>query len=80
MISESGAKYLFVVMNTDRSDKRGTHWQSFFNFDPKKEIFMFDSFGFKSFKEFVIQNDKKIINKIFYRVEKCDKKDNKSLQ
>lgn len=40
---------------------------------------MFDSFGFKGFKEFVIQNDKKIINKIFYRVEKCDKKDNKSL-
>ena len=40
---------------------------------------MFDSFGFKGFKEFVIQNDKKIINKIFYRVEKFDKKDNKSL-
>ena len=40
---------------------------------------MFDSFGFKGFKEFVIQNDKKIISKIFYRVEKFDKKDNKSL-
>ena len=26
MISESGAKYLFVIMNTDRSDKKGIHW------------------------------------------------------
>ena len=38
---------------------------------------MFDSFGFESFEEFVIQDDWKIINKIFYGVEKFDKKDNK---
>ena len=38
---------------------------------------MFDSFGFEGFKEFVIQDDQKIINKIFYGVEKFDKKDNK---
>ena len=38
---------------------------------------MFDSFGFEGFKEFVIQDDQTIINKIFYGVEKFDKKDNK---
>ena len=38
---------------------------------------MFYSFGFEGFKEFVIQDDQKIINKIFYGVEKFDKKDNK---
>ena len=38
---------------------------------------MFDSFGFEGFKEFFIQDDQKIINKIFYGVEKFDKKDSK---
>ena len=75
MISEYGAKYPFVIMNTDRSDKKGTHWWSFLDLNPRKEIFMFDRFGFKGFKEFVIQDDQKIINKIFYGVENFDKKD-----
>ena len=38
---------------------------------------MFDSFGFEGFKEFVIQDDQKIINNILYGVEKFDEKDNK---
>ena len=38
---------------------------------------MFDSFGFKGFREFIIQDDQKIINTIFYGVEKLDKKDKK---
>ena len=38
---------------------------------------MFDSFGFEGLKEFIIQDDQKIINKIFYGVEKFDKKGNK---
>ena len=53
------------------------HWWSFLDLHPKKEILMFDSFGFEGFKEFVIQDDQKIINKIFYGVENFDKKDNK---
>ena len=77
MISESIPKYPFVIMNTDRSDKKGTNWYSFFDLHPKKEIFTFDSFGFGGFKKFVIQDDQKFINKIFYGVEKFDKKDNK---
>ena len=75
MISESGARYPFVIVNTDRSDKK--HCWSFFDLHPRKEIFMFDSFDYEGFKEFLMQNDQKIINKIFYGVEKFDKKDNK---
>ena len=41
MISKSGAQYLFVIMNADGSDKKGTHWWSFLNLHPKKEIFLF---------------------------------------
>ena len=44
------------------------NWWSFLDLLPKKEIFLFDSFGFEGFKEFIIQDDKKIINKIFYDV------------
>ena len=76
MISESGAQYPFVIMNTDQSDEKGTHWWSFLDLHPKKEIFLFDSLGFEDFKEY-IQDDKKIINKIFYDLGKFNKKDNK---
>ena len=38
---------------------------------------MFDSFGFEGFREFVIQDEQKTINKIFYGVDKFVKKDNK---
>ena len=42
----------------------------------KKEIFLFDSFGFEGFKEFILNNDRNILNKILYGIEKFDKKDN----
>ena len=70
IISESGSQYLFVIMNTDKSGKKGTQWWSFLDLRPKREFFLFDGFGFKDFKEFIIQDDKKITNKIFYNVEK----------
>ena len=35
MISESGIKYSFVIVNTDRIDKKGTHWWSFLDLLPK---------------------------------------------
>ena len=76
-ISKSGAKYPFVIMNNDRNDKKGMSWWSFLDLHPKKEILMFDAFGFEGLKECVIQDDQKIISKIRYGVEKFDKKDNK---
>ena len=41
------------------------------------EIFLFDSFGFDGFKEFLLQDDKKILNKIIYGIKKFEKKDSK---
>ena len=64
-------------MNTDRADKSGTHWWSFLDLHPRKEIFLFDSFGFTGFEKFVIDNDIKILNKILFGIKKFEKKDQK---
>ena len=57
MLRESGAQYPFIIMNTGRSDKKGTHWWSFLDLHPQKEIYLFHSFGFEAFKKFIIQDD-----------------------
>ena len=41
----------------------------------KQQIFLFDSFGFVGLKEFIIDNDKQIIDQFFYGLEKINKKD-----
>ena len=61
-------------MNTDRSDKKGTHWWSFLNLHLRKEIFLFDSFGFEGFKEFIINDERKAQKKILFGIEKKKKK------
>ena len=68
-------RYLFIIMNTDRSDKNDTHWWSFLDLYERKEIFLFDSFGFEQFKEFIIDNDRNILYKILFGIEKFLKKD-----
>ena len=70
-------KYPFVIMNTDRSDRDGTHWWSFLDLHPKKDIFLFDSFGFEGLKKFIIDNDKKLINKVLFNLNKFGKNDRK---
>ena len=70
-------KYPFVIMNTDQSDKSGTHWWSFLDLHERKEIFLFDSFGFEGFKKFVIDNDTNLLNKILFGIQKFQKKDQK---
>ena len=39
-----------------------------------KEIFLFDSFGFERFKEFIIDDDRNILNKILFGIKKSKKK------
>ena len=34
-----GKKYPFIISNTDRSDKNGTHWWSILNISSKSELF-----------------------------------------
>ena len=75
MMTESGAVNLFIIMNTDRSDKKDTY--CFLDLHTKKEVFLFNSFGFQGFKEFILQDDQKILNKVLYGIEKVNEKDNK---
>ena len=63
MMIESKSNYPFITMSTDQSDKKGTHWWSFLELHTKKEIFLFDSFGFEGFKEFILDDDRKCSTK-----------------
>ena len=66
--------FIHIIMNTDQSDKKVTHWWSFLELHTKKEIFLFDSFSFEGFKEFILDDDGNILNKILYGIEKFDLK------
>ena len=41
MISEKKGKYHFIIANTDRSDKSGTHWWSIMDIEPQADLFIF---------------------------------------
>ena len=75
--SKPNVKYPFIIMNTDRSDRNGTHWWSFVDLHPKKDIFLFDSFGFNGLKKFIIDNDEKLLNEILFNLKTFGKKDKK---
>ena len=66
-------KYPFIIMNTDRSDRSGTHWWSFLDLHKKKDIFLFDSFGFEGLKKFKIDNNKKLLNKVLFNLNRFGK-------
>ena len=53
------------------------HRWNFLDLHARKVIFLFDSFNFEGFKEFILDNDKNILNKIIYDIKKFNKKDNK---
>ena len=65
MIENSG-KFLFIIANTDDSSKSGTHWWSILDIEPRADIFFFDSYGIEGLKHFIIQDDKKIVDKILF--------------
>ena len=65
MNKRKGSHYLFMILNTDRSNLPGTHWWSILNIYPKKQLF-----------SFIEQDDGDIINKILYNTKKFNKKDN----
>ena len=76
MIEDSG-KFPFIIANTDSSKKSGTHWWSILDIEPRTDIFFFDSYGIEGLKHFIIQDDKKIVDKILIGIEKMDRTDNK---
>ena len=66
MMIESKSNYPFIIMSTDRSDKKGMHWWSFLDLHTEKEVFLFHTFGFVGFNEFFLDNDRNVLNKILY--------------
>lgn len=70
-----GTNYPFLISNTDSFDKVGTHWWGILDIHLKAEIFFFDWFGLDGLKNFVIQDDQKIVQK--KGIEKMTKTDNK---
>ena len=65
-----------MIANTDSSDKKGTHWWSILNIEPKADIFFFDTFGVDELKSFIMQYDKKVIEKILFGTEQLTRTDN----
>ena len=67
-------------MNTDRSNKAGKHWWSTLDIDLKSDFLLFDSFRVEGLKNFIIQDNKKIVEKVIKGIEKIERKDNKLTQ
>ena len=77
MISQKKGKYPFVIAKTDSSSKGGTHWWSILDIETKTHIFFFNSFGIDGLKNFIIQDDKKVIEKILFLTDQMKRTDDK---
>ena len=77
MISSKKGKYSFVIANTDVSEKGGTYWWSIPDIEPKTDIFLFDSFRIDGLKHFIVQDDRKMIEKVLFGTEKMTRTDSK---
>ena len=77
MVEDKKGKYPFIIANTNKDNKRGIHWWSILDIEPRNDIFFFDSFGLDGLKHFIIQDDKKIIDKILIGIEQMNRTDQK---
>ena len=65
LIDQKNGKYPFAIFNTDQHNKPGTHWWSFLDIQPKKNLLLFDSHGLQGFKYFIVDNDEKLCTMTF---------------
>ena len=63
-------KYPFIIANTDSSDKGGTYWWNILDIELRTDLFFFYTFGVDSLQNFIIQNEKKVIETILFGTEK----------
>ena len=63
MISSKNEKYSFVIVNTDSREKSRTYWWSILDIESRSDFFFFYSFGLDGLKHFIVQDDRKIIEK-----------------
>ena len=76
-MTESGACYPFIIMNTDRSDKKGTYWWSFLDLHPKKRSFYSIVLALKVLRSLFLKMIRKYLTRYFDGIEKFNKRDNK---
>ena len=72
ILKKDNPKYPTVIINTARVNSRGIHWWSILSIEPKKHIFLFDSYGFKGFLVFILRDNKNVIDKVLYNLKKKD--------
>ena len=65
-----------MISNMNRWDKSGTHWSSLLDLQSKKKNVLFDSFGLMVLQNVIMQDHKKLINKILFTTEKFKQADN----
>ena len=66
-------KYSFIIANTDSSDKSDNHW---WMLSLELIYYFFYSFGVDGLKSFIIQDDKKVIEKVLLGTEQLTRTDN----
>ena len=77
MMNEKSTRYPFVIMNTDRSDKKGMHWLNFLGLHPKKKYFYSTALDLMVLKNFYYKMIKKLLMKFSTELKKLEKKDSK---
>ena len=70
-------EYSFMISNTGREDLPDTYWWNILNIFPTSGIFFFDLFGTTMLKNFIVTDNKKVINKVLKGIEQIDKTDQK---
>ena len=74
MMNEKSTRYLFIIMNTDCSDKKGMHCWSFLDLHPKKEIFLLTALDLMVLKNFYNKMIKNFLIKFFMELKNLKKK------
>ena len=77
MIEDKKVKYPFTIGNTNLSEKKRHVLVEHTRYRTEKWYFFFDSFGLDDLKEFIIQDDKKTIDKILVGTEEMKRTDQK---
>ena len=74
MMNEKGAQYPVIIMNTDRSNKKSTHWWSFLNLHPKKKIFYLTALVLMISKNFYYKLITRVLIKFFMELKNPKKR------
>ena len=83
-MKKKDSKYPFLISNTDRPDKWGTHWGthwwSLLDLHPTKTIHLFDIFGTVGYKKFKLSNNKVMVVKITFSRTKFETLDQRNFK